>query len=1086
MIRFAGSNGAMLRKRCRPSPSITAITAPVPVTQSMRLQSSNSSAREQADARHGVSSTNTSRLSAATNAPLSEKDKILSSTEIMRKFFSNRPAVSTNAKGNLKVSPPSAGLSKLVASQNIWQRNSNGAISSDKGGNQSKKPPMSITNMQRKPDGLRLNRNNNNKRQSSPRRDSSASLLSTAAAYRKGLDLPDFLQNIQQKPVETNSKSTMSTHWNSSKSATTSITASTTALPSRLEEDTGSSPVSDFIRKMQLGAPASNISMDHRRSSILPPSNNDSLATANPTAGVPELRSLPLPPLPTDRNDSSTTLSLTDFIRKMQEDHEKKQKEMKDRQPPLSAMQRQAVNNNFNNAEPLPKWRMFRDSNVSLRDLRKQERGHRQRPVPNFGQQEQERYVRPVYVNPKKQPVTIPSYPVSLAEASLLFREKTRVLLRKLKQLGETTTASKSMMIEPETMELMALQLKRKVELAEAKADMNDDAILVQRRMEQEAAAENGYDALPPRAPVVTIMGHVDHGKTTLMDNLRRRSLLANAANGGTEVKKKSKKAKTGKAVNGSSDVAGTEAGGITQVISAFQVPLDGMDQAVTFLDTPGHAAFKAMRQSGSDAADIIVLVVAADDGVSKQTIEILDFYKSIVKEAGENGISLVVAMNKIDKPGIDVDESRRKIETQLQEQGIQVEGIPSQYGTESGLPVEIYPVSGLTGEGLDDFIEGLALQAEVMDLRADDSTRAEGLVMDARVDKGVGIVVDTIVRWGSIRKGDVVVSGTAMGKVRLLKDMSGQAVKQGLPSQPVRIIGFDAVPKAGDPVMCVESEEAAHELVERRKAIEIKNDRAHAVEATEAELQSSGKHLLHHEWREMLETKHGIESESATVIRVPVIIKADADGTLAAVREALMAVGEESTHNLIVDPVRVGVGPVLASDIQLAKEGGATIFAFNLKHEQTIASMADEEKVKLVTSKVIYSLLEDAKVEYANYLPAIPVEVVHGRGKVQAVFEIGGISDKVAGLRVIEGTLFRDKATRPGGPKLKSEYRILRNGKVLSDATYTVSSLKYFKEDVNEVARGKECGLSLAGYSLFEEGDEIECFSIEMKREFV
>ena len=280
---------------------------------------------------------------------------------------------------------------------------------------------------------------------------------------------------------------------------------------------------------------------------------------------------------------------------------------------------------------------------------------------------------------------------------------------------------------------------------------------------------ENARDAnknLVRRPPVVCIMGHVDHGKTTLMDSLRRR---ARGETGKTKSKKgKKKSAKKGKARQGSDDVAGTEAGGITQVISAFQVPLGDQKDSLTFLDTPGHAAFSAMRQSGSHAADVIVLVIAADDGVSPQTVEILNFYKSIVKES-EGGISMVVAMNKIDKPGIDVEESQMRIENELIEQGIIPEGVAAE--SEYGLPVQFFPISAKTGEGLDDLIEGLALQSEMMDLRADETARAEGIVMDARVEQGLGIVVDSIIRWGSIKQGDVVVSGTDTGKVRLLKD---------------------------------------------------------------------------------------------------------------------------------------------------------------------------------------------------------------------------------------------------------------------------------------------------------------------------
>lgn len=272
-----------------------------------------------------------------------------------------------------------------------------------------------------------------------------------------------------------------------------------------------------------------------------------------------------------------------------------------------------------------------------------------------------------------------------------------------------------------------------------------------------------------PRAPVVSIMGHVDHGKTTLMDALRRRSNLDSSNQQGKKNKKNNgNKLKNGQAsskANGG-DVAGTEAGGITQVISAFEVPIKGMEvessfaarNSVTFLDTPGHAAFKSMRQSGSNATDIIVLVVAADDGVSAQTVEIIDMYKRIEKESGGN-ISLLVAMTKIDKNGVNIDESIRRIENQLMEHNI--------YSND----VQLVPVSGLTGEGLDDLVEALVLQAQVMDLRADLEARGEGVVMDSKIEKGMGVVIDCVVRWGKLERGDVIVSGTHMGKVKILTD---------------------------------------------------------------------------------------------------------------------------------------------------------------------------------------------------------------------------------------------------------------------------------------------------------------------------
>ena len=380
---------------------------------------------------------------------------------------------------------------------------------------------------------------------------------------------------------------------------------------------------------------------------------------------------------------------------------------------------------------------------------------------------------------PKKQDeirtITLPLDDMTLTEMSILYRIKVDDIKRKLKSMGERV--NDEYMLDVDMAELLAMEYGLETVRSNPRTVMDAEQILLQRRagaeeVESSSSASStteveklSLDSLPPRPPVVCIMGHVDHGKTTLMDALRRRSLQQQGGGDG-----KKKKQKGGATAAKSKDVAGTEAGGITQIISAFQVALEGQDSAITFLDTPGHAAFSAMRQSGSHAADVIVLVVAADDGVSEQTIEIINFYKSIVQGAGDSGISMIIALNKIDKPGLDVDQATTRVENQLLEHGIITEGL-NYSGSEYGLPVTVVPTSGLTGQGLDELMESLFLQSEIMDLRADDKARAEGIVLDARLEKGLGVVVDCIVRWGSIKKGDVVVSGTQFGKVRMLKD---------------------------------------------------------------------------------------------------------------------------------------------------------------------------------------------------------------------------------------------------------------------------------------------------------------------------
>ena len=695
--------------------------------------------------------------------------------------------------------------------------------------------------------------------------------------------------------------------------------------------------------------------------------------------------------------------------------------------------------------------------------------------------------------------VTLPPSDIGLTALSSLFRVKVDSIKEQLEALG--VDVNDDMTIDIDTMELLAMEFGINSTRASQNDVLDDETILLQRRagveeQSTEAALEQNDEVatvssmldLPPRPPVVCIMGHVDHGKTTLMDSLRRKAAEQKAGGGGKGKKKKKGKSKNkGKNSVDSSDVAGTEAGGITQIISAFQVDVPGHDGTVTFLDTPGHAAFKSMRQSGSHAADVIVLVVAADDGVSPQTVEIIEFYKSIVDGAGGNGISMVVALNKIDKPGIDVDEARIRIENQLLEHGILTEGM--QYtGSDYGPPVQVIPTSGLTGKGLDDLMEGLLLQSEVMDLRADADANAEGIVMDARIEKGLGVVADCIIRWGSISKGDVVVSGTQHGRVRMLKDVDNGMLKNGLPSQPVRIVGFKSLPKAGDPIICLDSEEAAEELVRTRLLAEEQSggsDRADV--ANDIEVQIPGMRSQNSRRAQRVFEKAGLEEDSDT-IRIPVVIKADADGSLSAVRESLLAMGDNAkAFDIKIDPVAEGIGAVTATDIQMANESNAVIFAFGLKRiDQTTLNMAESQDVPIHSNDIIYSLLDEAKDVFSQYLPKVPYEHIHGSASVQAIFEIDGADgpEKVAGMKVLDGYIYKEKAPLDSGNTLSCNFRVIRDGQQVSPAGETVeaSSLRHFKELVDSVRRGEECGLALRGYTDFREGDVIECYSIEMQ----
>mmetsp|Transcript_14472 Transcript_14472/g.33688 ORF Transcript_14472/g.33688 Transcript_14472/m.33688 type:complete len:1080 (+) Transcript_14472:197-3436(+) len=693
--------------------------------------------------------------------------------------------------------------------------------------------------------------------------------------------------------------------------------------------------------------------------------------------------------------------------------------------------------------------------------------------------------------------ITLPTNAsLSLADVSSLFRVKIDDIKEKLHAMDVAADED----LDIDLLELLAMDFGiETVRSTNEPIVVDTDQLLMQQRrsdIDNDALSDVSLvDSYPPRPPIVTIMGHVDHGKTTLMDALRRRSDEQRQKSGQKGRVKTSKKNKTKNSKNArgsiTTNIAGTEAGGITQIISAFQVALDGQEEKITFLDTPGHAAFRAMRQSGSHAADVIVLVVAADDGISEQTVEIINFYKSIVKGSSDSGISMVVAVNKIDKPGIDAEEAQMRIENQLLEYGIVSEGMSSE-GSEFGQPVQVIPTSGLTGAGLDDLMEGLLLQSEIMDLRADDTASGEGIIMDARQEKGLGVVADCIVRWGKIKKGDVIISGDQVSQVRMLKDVNNKMLKHGLPSQPVRIIGFKSLPKAGDPLMIVESEEIAEEMIEQRRSIDAPTSDRPDGQRSDVELHITGMRRGD-TWRVKKFTNRAAIGESDGTVRIPIVIKADADGSLAAVRESLLSIGDHSKHSVVIDPIMEGIGEVTPSDIQMAKESEATVFSFgSIRVDQSILNLAESDGVSICSNNIIYSLLDEAKIVLGSYLPLIPKEHTHGRATIKALFSVDTDDgeEKIAGLNVLNGTIYKSKAPTSGENSSITEdldcyFRVYRDGKLISpvDESITASSLRRFKEMAESVRLGEECGLGLSGFVDFEEGDEIECYSVEMKK---
>ncbi len=743
-----------------------------------------------------------------------------------------------------------------------------------------------------------------------------------------------------------------------------------------------------------------------------------------------------------------------------------------------------------------------------------QQRGQNRQSNFDRRRQHQQRQIRKHLPSSIPTTVRLPSTPQTLVDFSLLLRVNKRTIVRTLRALGESLSYNSanqdSFKIEVEMMELICIELGIEPTKVEKKMSVLEEA---ERRAMRQASSgaslddeakteeEERYASLPPRSPVVSIMGHVDHGKTTLMDSLRRRAVTgANTPKGAGKASKKDKK--KGKKSDDAStgNVAGTEAGGITQVITAFEVPLpfeDGGDDdsstspisTVTFLDTPGHAAFKKMRQSGSSATDVIVLVVAADDGVSPQTVEIIEMYKAIARSQPQS-ISLVIAVSKIDKPGIDIDEAVTRIENQLIEHDIFTEDVLAGGGDEGEFGAcQLFPVSGITGEGLDDLIEGLALQSEMMDLRADDDAKGEGIVIDARMEKGLGVVADCVIRWGKVERGDFVVSGTTGGRVKFLNDVANSPLKKGRPSQPVRIVGFKSLPKAGDPIVCASSEDEAKEIIRLRESELFNEERANFE--NDVELQVTGTAAKQGLMLQKAQQKYGFDGdedgEDVGTIRIPVVIKADSHGALEAVRDALVSIGTDSKLDVIIDPVEMSTGVVTTTDVRMARESDAAIFCFGKVGiaDRETKNLAETEEVSIRNHLIIYRLLEDAKDIFSGYLPVEYTTKVHGKANVQAVFEVtdkNKSSVSVAGLRVLDGNLFKAKSS--GEKPLPCFYRVLRDGDVVEGTDkLKSSSLRKVKEDVDSVKRGEECGLQLDGFNDLEEGDVIECYSIEEKR---
>ena len=569
------------------------------------------------------------------------------------------------------------------------------------------------------------------------------------------------------------------------------------------------------------------------------------------------------------------------------------------------------------------------------------------------------------------------SGPLSVKDLAEKMGREVSEIIKKLMLLGVMATINQE--VDVDTATVVAEDFG--VEVVEVEPD--EDPTEIQE-------IEDAPETLKPRPPVVTIMGHVDHGKTSLLDVIRQTNVTA------------------------------SEAGGITQHIGAYQVRYN--DNKITFLDTPGHEAFTAMRLRGAKSTDIAVLVVAADDGVMPQTIEAINHAKSA-------GVPIIVAINKMDKPGANPDH----VKQQLSEHGI----MPEEWGGDTIM----VPVSAKQRMGIDDLLENILLVAEVMELKANPNRRAQGIVIEAQLDKGRGAVCTVLVQKGSLRVGDTILAGTCYGKVRAMTNERGEKVKVARPSMPVEILGFSEVPQAGEIIDSVEDNEA-RTIAEKR----IAKQRVQ-------ELQSSHKITLDDIFNQI---------QQGELKDLNIIIKADVQGSVEALRQSLESIKNDEVRIVIV---HAAVGAINESDIMLASASNAIVMGFNVRPDANVRRVAEQEKVDLRTYRVIYDAINDVESAMRGMLSPEFKEVVVGRAEVRQV--ISTPKSIVAGSYVTEGRITND-----------SEVRLIRDGIVVFEGK--VDSLRRFKDEVKEVKTSFECGISLEGYRDVKEGDVIEAFLME------
>ena len=629
---------------------------------------------------------------------------------------------------------------------------------------------------------------------------------------------------------------------------------------------------------------------------------------------------------------------------------------------------------------------MQSDKSVNKQKLKQRSTQYRKQGMRSSRRETEAQRLARIAAERAKKPQIVVKIPdeIVVSDLAAMLKMTAAEVVKKLFSLGVMATVNQ--VIDYDTAAIVATELGAKAE--------KEVVVTIEDRIIDDS--DDSAEDLSPRDPVVVVMGHVDHGKTSLLDAIRH------------------------------TDVTATEAGGITQHIGAYRVDLNG--QKITFLDTPGHAAFTSMRARGAQATDIAVLVVAADDGIMPQTIEAINHAKAA-------GVDIIVAINKMDKPGATTD----RIMQQLTEYDL----IPEEWGGDT----ICVPVSALTGMNIDKLLESILLVAEMKELKANPNRAAKGIVIEARLDRNRGPIATLLVQNGTLHSGDIIVAGTSVGRVRVMVDDKGRKVKEAGPSVPVEIMGLAEAPQAGDAFDAVSDERLARELVEQRKQ-----------KQKEEQFKSFEKVTLENLFSSL---KEGELKE------LDIIVKADVQGSVEAVKQSLEKLSNDEVR---VKIIHGGVGAINESDVMLANASNAIIVGFNVRPDPVAAQNAERDGVDIRCYRIIYDCIDEIEAAIKGMLAPKFREVQQGRAEVRQVVKISSVGN-IAGCYVLSGKVTRN-----------SKIRVVRDGIVITEDE--ISSLRRFKDDVKEVAQNFECGIGLAKFNDIKEGDIFEAFIIEEYRD--